>query len=124
MSPQPVDSSAPAPQVVVHVGDGSSTPGYVVRKDTVLLVAPPLLRLPLRVEFDDGTMHDVVAVHVTEQPGMTDAAVCALLLPADTVVVDGNLFPPADRMPALTIPPGHGTRSLWCRMFPRIPGCS
>lgn len=125
MTTPPHDQPSHPSTLTIHTSDGSTLPGYVIRQDTVLMTQPATLALPLEVELPNGPRHDVTAIHLTAKTGAAGNVLCALSLPENTVTADASLCPPENLLPQGIVCPDEdgAVRSLWCRLFPGIPGC-
>ena len=114
-----------ARQVLVTASDGVRVPGWIVRRDVVVIQAGGL-KQPLRVR--DGKVHaEAGTVHESEAESCDAAPWTALELPTGTFDIEGEHYPP-------TLPENTGGVSkdgqrfqarvaFWCLVFPRMRGC-
>lgn len=124
-----IDAPGRAPQVPVTTVDGVRVPGWVVRRDLVVVQAGGL-KQPISVTVD-GVQVQAEIVHETTRDPADDQPWTALELPDGTLDVVGEYHPPTLPAAPRPAPPGDGDRvrtlgarvAFWCLVFPQLRGC-
>lgn len=126
IQPEETVQDPTARTVPVQVNGGILLVGWAIKQDTVLVEASGLGSARVSISGRDVTP---IASHETTQGVDSRLPLTALELPAGTLEVSGEHYPP-HLGPAVLSPDaipdveGPGDRiAFWCRMFPRMRGC-
>lgn len=110
-----------AEQVTVRDANGITVPGWSVREDTVVTIAGGL-RQPVSVRLD-GTWIEAEQLHQSVPDDKSGQPWVALELPAGSVSVAGEKFPPLLPHVASDVTAMRAQVPFWCLLFPLMKGC-